>query len=604
MSKIHIIKSGLVAFMIASIWIMAGGCQHKSEEIKNPVFVAIDTADANNTYQILAKCPKQLADSLYRSLFYTLSKQGQSQLLADHLQQYQKIDAGSTPSIAILNLYTGVIFSQKARYDSALFHIDKALREISTDKFPLEFLVALRTKAICHSAKGNYDLAIALRHQTIRLCEKNQDTVGRFQELGELGIALFMAHDYRRATQFIDSSAHFFKKSKNESLEAYFLSARSVIYFSFNNYDSAIVTAKKSLDLRIKNGELDGQAESYNNIALPYMGKGEWKIAKGFLQKSMELYQQLKNERQIPIIMQNMATCYNRLNMPDSALTKIDASYNLAHQNGQLEEEKVALRMLSKFYMEKEDYKKSFEYYRKFNKLKDSLFSIDKQKKIEELSMKYETAQKEEQIKILQKDQQIQMQKKWMFAGLLIASILVGGILMLLLMFRNRKNKELFRSKEKLRQTELNQIKIELDFNKKELERFMLNLIEKTKLISDLEGKLETFSESAELQSPHLDRNISELTQMKILTDENWAQFKAHFEKAYPGLIQHIKETFGNLSPAELRMFLLMKLNIDSKEIASILGISIDSVKKTRYRLKKKIELDEDDDLLDYIRKY
>jgi DNA-directed RNA polymerase specialized sigma24 family protein len=129
-------------------------------------------------------------------------------------------------------------------------------------------------------------------------------------------------------------------------------------------------------------------------------------------------------------------------------------------------------------------------------------------------------------------------------------------------------------------------------------------LIEKTKLISDLEGKLETFSESAELRSPHLDRNISELTQMKILTDENWAQFKTHFEKAYPGLIQHIKETFENLSPAELRMFLLMKLNIDSKEIASILGISIDSVKKTRYRLKKKIELDEEDDLLDFIRKY
>jgi hypothetical protein len=218
--------------------------------------------------------------------------------------------------------------------------------------------------------------------------------------------------------------------------------------------------------------------------------------------------------------------------------------------------------------------------------------------------MKYETVQKEEQIQILRKDKQIQLQNKWMYAGLLFLSVFVGGVIMLLLMFRNRKNKELFRSKEKLRQTELNQIKIELDFNKKELEHFMVNFIEKTKLIHNLEQKLEAFSKSIDVQNPNFDKNILELTQMKILTEENWTQFKTHFEKAYPGLINQIKETFENLSPAELRMFLLMKLNIDSKEIASILGISIDSVKKTRYRLKKKMDLKEEDHLDLFIHKY
>lgn len=604
MSIFHFFKTGLETFIIVGVLVFFSGCNHDSANGDNRDFGSFDTSDAIKTYQVLSKYSIPQADSLYRSLLFRLFKQKKYDLIEQHLIKYRKIDSGSTSNAAISNLYTGLIVLQHSEYDSSMFYIDQALKNITADDYPLEYMIALSAKAFCYTSKGDYDHAIGLRYQTIGLCEKNKDTVGEYQELGELGIAYLMTKDLKKASILIDSSLHFFKVKKDETLEAYFLSAKSIILYSYNQFDSAIVVAKRSLDLRLKNGDVDGQAESYNNLALAYMGKGEWDIAKGYLEQSMVIYRQMKNEGQTPIILQNMATCYNRLNMPDSALSKIKESYLIAHQKGQLEEEMAAIQMFSEFYKNNGNCEKSFEYYRLFNKLEDSLFSLEKQKTIEELSMEYETNKKVEQIKLLEKDRQIQMQNKWMLAGLLIASVLVGGVLLLLLLFRNRKNKELFMSKEKLRQTELTQIKNELDFNKKELERFMLNFIEKTKLISDLEGRLETFSEITEVRYPYIDKNISELTQMKILTEDNWAQFKIHFEKAYPGLIQHIKETYEHLSPAELRMFLLMKLNTDSKEIASILGISLDSVKKTRYRLKKKMELKEEDDLNDFVRNY
>lgn len=604
MAKNQFSKIGLITFFIAGILMLFSGCHNHSEKIDNHISVSFDTSDVLKTYQVLSKYSKPQASSLYRSLFLSLTKQEKYDLIEQHLTEFCKIDSSSTTNIAISNLYKGLIVLKKFEYDSSLFYVNQALKDIAADDYPKEYLIALRTKAICYSSKGVYDFAIGLRYQTLRFCEKNSDTVGKYQELGELGIAFFMAHDYERANLLIDSSLSFFKLSKNESLEAYFLSTKSVMLFSNNLFDSAIVVAKASLELRIKNGELDGQAESFNNLALAYMGKGEWKIAKEYLEQSKNIYVLLKNQRQIPIILQNIATCYDRLGMSDSALLKIQESYDMAHQRGQLEEEKVALRMLTHYYKNKMDFKKSFEYYRLFNKLKDSLYSLEKQKTIEELSVKYETTKKEEHIKLLEKDRQIQLQNKWMLAGLLFVSVFVGGVIMLMLSFRNRKNKEIFKSKEKLRQSELTQVKNELDFNKKELEGFMLNFIEKTKLISELEAKLDVFSDNSEGRFPNIDKNISELTQMKILTEENWSQFKIHFEKAYPGLIQQIKESYESLSPAELRMFLLMKLNIDSKEIASILGISIESVKKTRYRLKKKIELKEEDDLNDFVRNY
>jgi tetratricopeptide (TPR) repeat protein len=604
MSRFHFLKTGLGTFIIVGVFTIIIGCHHDSEKVDNRLFISFDSSDAIKTYQVLSKYSKPQADSIYRSLLFRLSKQEKYDLIEKHLIEYCKIDSGSTTNTAISNIYTGLIVLQQSEYDSSMFYIDQAIKNIKADDYPREYLIALRTKAFCYTGKGDYDHAIGLRYRTIGLCEKNKDTVGEYQELGELGIAYLMTKDFKKASILIDSSLQFFKVKKDETLEAYFLSAKSVILYSYNQFDSAIVVAKRSLELRIKNGELYGQGESYNNLALAYMGKGEWRIAKRYLEQSMDIYRQMKNEGQTPIILQNMATCYNRLNMPDSALLKIRESYLIAHRKGQLEEEMAAIQMFSEFYKNNGDCKKSFEYYLQFNKLEDSLFSLEKQKTIEELSMKYETTKKEEHIKLLEKDRQIQLQNKWMLAGLLVASVIVGGVLLLLLMFRNRKNKELFRSKEKLRQTELAHIKNELDFNKKELERFMLNFIEKTKLITDLEGRLETFSEISEVRNPYIDKNISELTQMKILTEDNWAQFKIHFEKAYPGLIQQIKETFEHLSPAELRMFLLMKLNIDSKEIASILGISFESVKKTRYRLKKKMELKEEDDLNDFVRNY
>ncbi len=581
-----------------------GGCLHQSNGEDNRPLVSYDTSDAKNTFEVLTKYPKPMTDSLYRTLFISLFKEDKCRLIEQHLIEYQKISGKSKIHGAVTNLFTGFVLCDKSEYDSAIQYVDKALRFFTIDQYPNEYLVALRIKAICYSSKGIYDLAIQLRYQTIQLCENKNDTIGEYVELGELGIAFLMNKDYNKASKLIESSLQYFQVNKDEVYEAYFLSAKSVVLYLNNAFDSAIVVAKKSLDLRIKNDDVDGQAESYNNLALAYMGKGDWRRAKDFLQQSINLYLLDDKEGQIPIILQNLATCYDRLNMSDSALAKIHESYEISRRKGLLEEEMSAIQMLSEFYKKRGDCKKSFDYYRQFNMLEDSLFSSKKQKVIQGLSMKYETSKKEEKIKLLEKDRQIQMQNKWMLVGLLVASVLIGGVLLLLLMFRNRKNKEIFKSKEKLRQSELTQVKNELDFNKKELEGFMLNFIEKTKLISELEAKLDVLSENSEGRFPNIDKNISELTQMKILTEDNWAQFKIHFEKAYPGLIQHVKESYESLSPAELRMFLLMKLNIDSKEIASILGISIESVKKTRYRLKKKMELKEEDDLNDFVRNY
>ncbi|MEO6758783.1 MAG: hypothetical protein ABIO24_04955, partial [Saprospiraceae bacterium] len=92
------------------------------------------------------------------------------------------------------------------------------------------------------------------------------------------------------------------------------------------------------------------------------------------------------------------------------------------------------------------------------------------------------------------------------------------------------------------------------------------------------------------------------LFENRILTEADWASFKIYFEKAHPGYLLRLRSNYPALSEGEERLFLFIKLNLTTKEAASILGISAESVKKARNRLRKKIELEEEVLLEEFIR--
>lgn len=120
---------------------------------------------------------------------------------------------------------------------------------------------------------------------------------------------------------------------------------------------------------------------------------------------------------------------------------------------------------------------------------------------------------------------------------------------------------------------------------------------EKTTLIGQLESELMDLKRSAS-HSPELETLTAsareKLLSSTILTDQEWHQFKSWFEQVYPGFSYRLKETYPRLSPAEARFFYLMKLNLSSREMAAMLGISVEAIHKLRYRLRKKLQLDEE----------
>ena len=83
--------------------------------------------------------------------------------------------------------------------------------------------------------------------------------------------------------------------------------------------------------------------------------------------------------------------------------------------------------------------------------------------------------------------------------------------------------------------------------------------------------------------------------------DNNWDNFTKYFEQVHKDFNSNVKNKYTNVTSNELRLMALLKMNLTSKEIANILNISQDGIKKARQRLRKKLQLSPQDSLSDRI---
>jgi DNA-binding CsgD family transcriptional regulator len=179
------------------------------------------------------------------------------------------------------------------------------------------------------------------------------------------------------------------------------------------------------------------------------------------------------------------------------------------------------------------------------------------------------------QIQTLNREKQVQV----LYRNIIIAAIVVFSLLALLVVNRQR-----LKAKLKLHQAEL-----EMAAAREQVRLFTKNIVEKTALIEKLETQINSRPASIEQQSI-----ISELVQRTILTEEDWTRFKALFERAYPLFFNKLREKASDITIAEQRMAALIRLQLTTRQMASMLGISIDSVHKTRQRLRQRLQLPTD----------
>ena len=234
-------------------------------------------------------------------------------------------------------------------------------------------------------------------------------------------------------------------------------------------------------------------------------------------------------------------------------------------------------------------YDSAFYYTKKYELLNDSLNRVIALSSIKVSQIRANDEMNRYQISALQREQEKQAMQRNILVVVFVLLSLIG-----LLLF----NRHQLKSRLKLEQLERDKQTMEAEIvsARHQLSIITKKVAEKTSLIEKLEEQILHKMNTEDQQAL-----IAELSHQTILTEEEWYQFKSLFQTIYPSFFTQLKQQVPDITVAEQRLAALIRLQLTSKQMASMLGISVDSVHKTRQRLRQRLNITKEVNMEAYI---
>lgn len=237
--------------------------------------------------------------------------------------------------------------------------------------------------------------------------------------------------------------------------------------------------------------------------------------------------------------------------------------------------------------LDREDYGVNFEKNAQFLNIKDA-YRIEKEQQL--------LKSKEDELMILQQESSISKLKQLVLIVSLIFIVLSAFLIIKGIRFKHKAEQKALKEKQKIELETKNSI---LEVKNKELTLSALQLIEKEEFVSDIAAELKLPNDKVDVQK--LKNKVKTLQRDP---NNNWAEFEARFVAINQDFYKNLKAEFPDLGPTDLKVCALLKLNFSSKKMATLLGISVESSHSSRHRVRKKLGLDRNVNLVDFINKF
>lgn len=452
---------------------------------------------------------------------------------------------------------------------------------------------------------GNYmyvleetDLAVMYMMYSAELYDKINLAApfGNYVILGEM---LWRVREYEKSIKYSEKAINVLNTSNSEFKDSYIMTCNNTIalaYHRMGQYDSAFVYYRKALEVENKINNLPWKGIISGNMAQIYFAQENYTAALPLfdldynISKEKEIYDNAANS------LQWAAKTNLALGDRVIALKQVREAFGLLQKWPSPNYLQNAYNTASEIFKSMGNNDSAYYYAGKYTKLHDSLERTIYQSSISISKLRLNEEKNRYGIGKLQREKEEMVQQR----NFIIAGILFLAVIALLLINRQRikvKYQQELTRQENLRiQQENLRIQQEMESATVQLKMFTENIIEKTNLVEKLEQQLNIKTMSKEEQ-----QLISQLSQQTILTEEDWDKFKFLFEKIFPLFFQRLKNAATDITVAEQRMAALTRLQLTTRQMASMLGISVDSVHKTRQRLRKRFNLGADECLEEYI---
>ncbi len=461
-------------------------------------------------------------------------------------------------------LFAAQVYNDSDDFLNAVTYYESAykLYDELKDNFYKNF--TLSELAGIYSQNGFLEKAIAERKRVLANAKENKDYQSLYYAYGNLAKISQKAKNYDDVKKYIDSTTIYSDSITNKQqkvLSQLFLANLKVDY---------------NLDL--------------DNITLAEKYLEE---AKGWVKKTSapDFFQRMNYEYQGKVYVRKKDYA-----KAENAFKKVLA---LKGQNGQEENVKKAEKEIAKVYGATGQYKKAFEHLNTYLELEEADNKLIKDNTFLYYQSKFETERKDQEIfkkkteiELLEKDKEIEKQKARLTLAVLLIALLIA--FMIFYVFWKRAKR-----KRKALSKEIVELNTEVITKKEEVNELLtetiIHLRSKEKLAENL-SKLSLEEEGVSLKSIIADLKADKLEDSKIVF------LKQNIESLNYEFLKNLKNIHPNLTKTDIEVCSFIKIGLSRKEISNLRKTSLDAIKSTRFRLKKKLNLDADQSLDEYIK--
>ncbi len=465
--------------------------------------------------------------------------------------------------------------------------------KLSSDIKDKNFLIWFYTSfGFYYYTYNDYPNALPLFLKTSKLLENNhdKDIIDSCNILKLNGFFWSTIEDNNKSNEYLERALQ--QCSTNNQNYGTILNNIALNYIKLNNFQKALTYLEKTKTAAITINDKVRYAKALGDIAYIEAHRKNYSKAISLLKEDIEISQAENSDKNTMFAQIRLATIYVETKQYQNAKTLLlDALAYIKTKTYLASNELDIQKLLLQIAVHEKNDNAELAARRRIESLTDQIILQDG---VEAVKMANWQSQKERVEWQLEAEQNKAEKSKVIKWFLLAVSLLLCALVASIYQLNKRKIRLLKSSYEKqILKFKLDQVESDkkLQSTNTSLASFKAYLVDRNKHIDDIDNEITKLRQIGKAT-----KTLSAMEELKIshlVTDENWNKFKEVFIREEPEYYQYILNSFPGLTESNLRIILLNRLNLNNLEIAQLLGLSVDGVKKSKQRLRKKFDNDD-----------
>lgn len=497
--------------------------------------------------------------------------------------------------------FFGMHYDWFNRYDSALYYYDLAFQLNQQIANPAELAAVEYLKGTMLLRKSDYALAFESLQSAYEIARENNDSETEVMALNGIATICSQIGLYEKGTEVLKKLEEASAAGNMYMNRADILVSLASIYLDSNKPDLAYSTASEAIQLHLDAIPQPGFAKAYLLAAQATLQLGE-------ITEAIVLFNKGKNvlmDAQLyeaSLINNALASIYQQQGTYHKAVSLVNENLKIKNQVIFPDVLTETYRIQAEIALTRSDFRKAYDYQLLHQAYSDSVLNKEKANALIRGSIAFDIKRNNLELEVAQGkltrlETQVMLQNERNKTLVLLVStlILIALTLLLwrfyrirvkrLLLEKSMQRVSLEKENERIRNESL---ETELEHKRKVVMSQALQLAQKNESIIELRKRIELEMKAA--PSDAIKKTIS-IINSQVNSDKDWEVFKRSFESVYSNFFVKLKDQFHSLTPREMQLCALLRLNLSIKEMSNVLGISQEGVKKARYRIRKKLEL-------------